>query len=91
MSRLSVGNIAVEAQRAVRLGSQAYGDKVLCIIDELIAEKKLTFGGMKEILRVREIIGAYFYIGNKDYMEAALHHIMGIAFMERSEHMQNTE
>jgi len=83
MSRLSVGNIAVEAQRAVRLDSQAYGDRVLCLIDELIAEKKLSRGGVKEMLRVREIFCAHFYGGNSENIESALKIIMGFAFMER--------
>ena len=84
MNRLSVGNIAVEAQRAVRLNSQAYGDRVLCLIDQLIAEKKLSRGGIKEMLRIREIFCAYFYEGNSAYVESALNHIMGFAFKERS-------
>ncbi|MCL2708031.1 MAG: hypothetical protein FWF03_02825 [Defluviitaleaceae bacterium] len=84
MSSLSVGNIAVEARRAVRLNSRAYGDRVLCMIDELIAEKKLSCGGLKEMLRVREIIGALFYEGASEYIESAINQIMGFAFMERS-------
>jgi len=83
MNRLSVGNIAVEAQRAVRLNSQAYGDRVLCLIDELIAGKKLSRGGLKEMLRVREIFCAHFYEGDSAYVESALHHIMGFAYKER--------
>jgi len=84
MNRLSVGNIAVEARRAVRLNSQAYGDRVLCLIDELVASKVLSPGGLKEILRAREIFAAHFYQGNSEYTEAALHHLMGFAFKERS-------
>jgi len=83
MNRLSVGNIAVEAQRAVRQSSQAYGDRVLCLIDELIAEKKLSGGGLKEMLRTREILCAHFYGGNSEYVESALNNIMGFAFKER--------
>lgn len=85
MNRLSVGNIAVEAQRAVRLDSQAYADRVLHLIDELIADKKLSRGGMKEMLRVREIFCAYFYNGDSEYIESALHNIMGFAFKERED------
>ena len=84
MSRLSVGNIAVEAQRAIRLGSKGYGDRVLCLIDDLVAEKKLSFGGLKEMLRIREIIGAYFYCDSDEYLESAMEHLMGFAFKERS-------
>jgi len=84
MSRLTVGNIAVEAQRAVRLNNQAYGDRVLNLIDELVSEKKLTYGGLKELLRVREIIAAFFYEGDSEYIKGALHHIMLFAFMERT-------
>jgi hypothetical protein len=85
MSRLTVGNIAIEAQRAIRLNSQAYGDRVLCLIDELVAEKKLSRGGLKEILRTREIFSDYFYNGNSDYLESALNNIMAFAFKERSQ------
>jgi len=84
MSRLSIGNIAVEAQRAVRLNSQAYGDRVLCLIDDYITENKMTVGGLKELLRFREIIGAYFYDNNSDYLESAINVMMGFAFKERS-------
>jgi len=84
MSRLTVGNIAVEAQRAVRLNSQAYGDRVLCLIDELIASRKLSFGGMKEMLRAREIIAAFFYHDDDEYIETTIRHLMEFAFMERS-------
>ena len=83
MNRLSVGNIAVEAQRAVRLNSQAYGDRVLCLIDELVAEKKLSRGGLKEMLRTREIFCAHFYGINSEYLESALNNLMGFAFKER--------
>ncbi|MCL2227107.1 MAG: hypothetical protein FWB97_05705 [Oscillospiraceae bacterium] len=83
MNGLSVGNIAVEAQRAVRLNSQAYGDRVLCLIDELVADNKLSRGGLKEMLRTREILCAYFYDGNSEYIECALKNIMGFAFKER--------
>ena len=79
-----MGNIAVEAQRAVRLNSQAYGDRVLNLIDDLIAEKKLSRGGLKEMLRTREIFCAYFYDGNSEYVEAAINNIMGFAYKERS-------
>jgi hypothetical protein len=83
MSRLSIGNIAVEAQRALRLNSREYGDRVLCLIDDLIAEKKITRGGLKELLRIREIFCAYFYYGDNKYIESAMNHIMGFAFKER--------
>jgi hypothetical protein len=83
MNRLTVGNIAVEAQRAVRLNSQAYGDRVITLIDNLIAEKKLSVGGIKEMLRFREIFCAHFYGGNSDYIESALNNIMLFAFKER--------
>ena len=83
MSRLTIGNIAVEAQRAVRLNSQAYGDRVLCLIDDYIAENKLSYGGLKEMLRVREILCAFFYLGNSDYVESAINHLMCFAFKER--------
>ena len=85
MNRLSVGNIAVEAQRAIRLKSKNYGDRVLCLIDDLVAEKRLSRGGLKEILRIREIFCAYFYDGNNEYIESVMNHIMGFAFKERSE------
>ena len=84
MSSLSVGNIAVEAQRAIRLNSKDYGDRVLCLIDDLIAEKRLSRGGLKEMLRVREIFGAYFYNGDSEYIDSAMRCIMGFAFKERS-------
>ena len=84
MNRLTLGNIAVEAQRAVRLNSKGYGDRVLCLIDDFVAEKKLSGGGLKEILRFREIICDYFYYGNSDYIESAMNQIMGFAFKERS-------
>jgi len=85
MSRLSVGNIAVEAQRALRLNSKDYGDRVLCLIDDLVSQEKISRGGLKEILRVREIFCAYFYHNNSAYVESALNHIMGFAFKERSD------
>ena len=84
MNRLSVGNIAVEAQRAVRLNSKNYGDRVINLIDELVAEKKLSRGGLKEMLRFREIVGDYFYNGNSETIESAINQIMGFAFKERS-------
>jgi len=84
MSNLSVGNIAVEAQRAIRLNSKNYGDRVLCLIDNLISLKKLSPGGLKEMLRFREIFGDYFYYGNNEYLESAMKIIMGFAFKERS-------
>ena len=84
MSRLTVGNIAVEAQRAVRLGSKDYGDRVLCLIDNLIAEKKLSHGGLREMLRFRESLCAHFYGGNSDYIESAIRCLMGFALKERS-------
>lgn len=83
MNRLSVGNIAIEAARAVRLNSQSYGDRVLCLIDDLVAEKKLSRGGLKEMLRVREILCDHFYYGNSEYLEFALNDIMRFAFKER--------
>jgi len=85
MSSLSIGNIAVEAQRAVRLNSQAYGDRVLCLIDNYIAENNLTFGGLKELLRFREILCAYFYENTDDHIDSAISVMMGFAFKERSE------
>jgi len=84
MSNLTLGNIAVEAQRAVRLNSQAYGDRVLCLIDDYIAETNLTFGGLKELLRFREIFGAHFYENTSDYLDSALNIIMSFAFKERN-------
>jgi hypothetical protein len=83
MNRLTVGNIAVEAQRAVRLNSKDYGDRVLCLIDDLIAEKKLSRGGLKEMLRIREILGAFFYENNSEHVEYVIKYIMGFAFKER--------
>jgi len=85
MSSLSIGNIAVEAQRAVRLNSQAYGDRVLCLIDDYIAENNLTLGALKELLRFREIFCAYFYDNTGDHLNSALSVIMGFAFKERGE------
>ena len=85
MRRLSVGNIAVEAQRAIGLNSKEYGDRVLRLIDDLVTEKKLSRGGLKEMLRIREIFCAYFYYGNNDYIESAMRCIMGFAFKERSD------
>jgi len=84
MNRLSVGNIAVEAQRAVRLNSQAYGNRVICLIDDLIEEKKLSYGGIKEMLRIREIFCDYFYNGSSEYLEASINIIMAFAYKERS-------
>ena len=89
MSNLTLGNIAVEAQRAVRLNSQAYGDRVLCLIDDYIAEHNMTFGGLKELLRFREIFCAHFYDNTSDYLDSALSIIMGFAFKERSETLSN--
>lgn len=83
MSRLSLGNIAVEAQRAIRLNSKSYGDRVICLIDDFIAENKLSYGGLKEILRIREIFCAYFYYENSDYLESIMNQIMGFALKER--------
>ena len=77
----------MEAQRAVRLNSKNYGDRVICLIDDFIAEKKLSRGGLKEILRIREILCAYFYYGNSEYVDFAINQIMGFAFKERSENM----
>jgi len=84
MSNITVGNIAVEAQRAIRLNSKNYGDRVLCLIDELVAENRLSRGGIKEMLRIREIFGGYFYYGNDAYVEGAMKCLMGFAFKERS-------
>ena len=84
MSSLSLGNIAVEAQRAVRFNSQAYGDRVLCLIDDYITGNKMTVGGLKELLRFREILCAYFYDNNSDYIDSAINVMMGFAFKERS-------
>ena len=80
-----MGNIAVEAQRAVRLNSKSYGDRALCLIDDFVAEKKLSPGGLKELLRIRETLCSYFYYENSEYIESAIKHIMAFAFMERSE------
>ena len=85
MSSLSLGNIAVEAQRAVRLDSQAYGDRVLCLVDDYIAENNISYGGLKELLRFREIFCAYFYNNNSDHLDCAINVIMGFAFKERGE------
>jgi len=85
MSRLSIGNIAIEAQRAVRLNSQAYGDRVLGLIDEYIAENNITFGGLKELLRFREIFCSHFYDNTSDHLDSAINVIMGFAFKERGE------
>ena len=82
-----MGNIAVEAQRAVRLNSKSYGDRVICLIDDFIDEKKLSYGGLKELLRVREILCAYFYNENSEYVESAISQLMGFAFKERSENI----
>ena len=83
MSSLTIGNIAVEAQRAVRLNSQAYGDRVLCLIDDYIAENNISFGGLKELLRIREIFCAYFYDNTSDHVDSAISVLMGFAFKER--------
>ena len=68
----------------MRLNSKNYGDRVICLIDDFISEKELSIGGLKEILRIREIFCAYFYYGNNDYIESAVKYLMGFAFMERS-------
>jgi len=86
MSSLTLGNIAVEAQRAVRLNSQDYGDRVLCLIDDYIAENKLSFGARKELLRFREILCAFFYDNTDDYLASALNIMMVFAFKERQNH-----
>ena len=78
-----MGNIAVEAQRAVRLNSQAYGDRVLDLIDRYVAENKLSYGGLKEMRRTREFICAYFYENNADYVHGAIDNLMRFAFKER--------
>jgi len=83
MNRLTLGNIAVEAQCAVRLNSQAYGDRVINLIDDYIAENKISQGGLKEMLRTREIICAYFYENNSDYIQCAIDNMMVFAFKER--------
>jgi len=89
MSKITLGNIAVEAQRAVRLNSQAYGDRVLCLIDDYIAENNLSFGALKELLRFREILCTYFYDNISDHLVCALNIMMGFAFKERT--LQNTQ
>jgi len=71
------------AQRAVRLNSQAYGDRVINLIDDYIAENKISQGGLKEMLRTREIICAYFYENNSDYIQCAIDNMMVFAFKER--------
>lgn len=84
MNRLTVGNIAVEAQRAVRLNSRNYGDRVITLIDDMIESKTLTYGGTKEMLRTREIFCDFFYNGNAEYLYSTIDHLMQFAFMERS-------
>lgn len=83
MNNLTVGNIAVEAQRAVRLGSSAYCDRVLGLIDRIVAEGVLSRGGVKEMLRTREILCEHFYAGGSEYIDFALKNLMGFAFLER--------
>ncbi|MCL1845528.1 MAG: hypothetical protein FWF77_06465 [Defluviitaleaceae bacterium] len=84
MNRLSVGNIAVEAQRAVRRKNKDYGDRVITLVDELVATKTLSRGGMKEMLRAREIFCDYFYYGNTEHIEHTIKNLMDFAFLERS-------
>ena len=57
---------------------------MLCLIDDFIAEKKLSYGGLKEISRIREILGNFFYYENSEYVESAINYLMGFAFKERS-------
>jgi hypothetical protein len=85
MNRLTVGNIAVEAQRAVRLNSRDYGDRVITLIDNLIASGILSRGGIKEMLRAREIFCDFFYYGNTHYIHSTINHLMGFAFKERAD------
>jgi len=84
MNRLTVGNIAVEAQRAVRLNSCNYGDRVIMLVDDIIAAGTLSYGGIKEMLRTREILCDFFYNGNRQYISSTINHLMKFAFMERS-------
>jgi hypothetical protein len=85
MNRLSVGNIAVEAQRAVRLNSRDYGNRVIMLVDEIVKSGTLSHGGIKEMLRVREIFCDFFYNGNTLYIHSTLNYLMGFAFKERTE------
>ena len=71
----------------MRLNSKDYGDRVICLIDDFIAEKKLSQGGLKELLRVREILCSYFYYENSEYIDSAINLVMGFAFKERSGNM----
>jgi hypothetical protein len=84
MNRLTVGNIAVEAQRAVRLNSRNYGDRVIMLVDDIIAAGTLSYGGTKEMLRAREILCDFFYNGNTQYLDSAIDNLMKFAFMERT-------
>lgn len=79
-----MGNIAVEAQRAMRLNSKNYGDRVICLLDDFIAENDLSGGGLKELLRIREIYCAYFYEENSEYIAPVMEQLMGFAYKERS-------
>ena len=83
MNKLTLGNIAVETQRAVRLKNANYGDRVICLIDDYVAENRLSYGGLKEIMRIREIICSFFYNGESDYIESVIKVLMGFAFKER--------
>ena len=84
MTQLTVGNIAVKMQRAVRLNSKEYGDRVIILIDDLVALRTLSVGGLKEILRAREILCDCFYNNNNDYIEDTINCLMDFAFMERT-------
>jgi len=84
MNRLTVGNIAVELQRAVRLNSQGYGDRVIMLMDELIAAGTLSNGGVKEMLRLREIACDFFYNGSTQYIGSVIDPLMMFAFRERT-------
>jgi len=84
MTKLTVGNIAIELQRAVRLNSQGYGDRVILLLDELIAAGTLSNGGVKEMLRSREIACDFFYNGSSQYIGSVIDLLMMFAYRERT-------
>ena len=84
MSNLTLGNIAIEAQRAVRLNSQAYGDRVLRLFDDYTTQKQLSYGGLKELRRAREIFCAHFYSGDSTNIHSMIQSLMLFAFKERN-------
>lgn len=79
-----MGNIAVEAQRAVRQNNLDYGNRVIMLVDEIVASGNLSYGGIKEMLRVREILCDFFYNGATQYLDSTINHLMKFAFMERA-------